>query len=176
MIAQELALLHPDRVSSLTLLATHAGGPQAWLPPAKGIFRFLATHLGPPEKRAASMAKLLYPKGFLEQVDHQVLRERMTFQMGVQPKRETLRKQLAAIRRHDTRRRLEKLRMPTLIVKPELDILVNPRHSDRLKRGIKHAKVMKLPAAGHGVIFQCAEEVNQRLLAHFESASASTPE
>lgn len=61
--------------------------------------------------------------------------------------------------------------MPTLIIKPELDILVSPRHSDRLHRDIRHAALMKLPDAGHGLIFQCAEKVNQRLLEHFDSAS-----
>ena len=175
MVAQELALLSPDRCASLTLVATHAGGPKAWLPPAQGILRFLAVHLGSPKKRSRAMAKLLYPERFLKECDTKLLRARMTLQMGPQARRSTLRRQLSAIRRHDTRKRLRQLEMPTLIIKPELDILISPRHSDRLQQNIEHASMMKLPDAGHGLIFQCADQVNQRLLRHFGSASGRQP-
>ncbi len=173
MISQELALLNPERFSSLTLVATHAGGPGSWLPPVKGMMRFLSVHMGPAAKRFDQMAKLLYPQPFLDECDTNVLQERMSFQMGRPPKRHTMRKQLAAIRRHDTRNRLDQIRLPTLVIKPELDILVNPTHSDRLHQGIPHAALLRLPSAGHGVIFQCAEQVNERLLVHF--GSQATP-
>jgi pimeloyl-ACP methyl ester carboxylesterase len=172
MISQELALFRQERFASLTLIATHPGGPTSWLPPALGIARFLAVQLGPQDKRTEAMAKLLYPKNFLESCDREQLHERMRFQIGSRPNRHTMRKQLAAIRRHDTRQRLGQLYLPTLIIKPELDILVNPQHSERLKRGIKHASMMVLPDAGHGVVFQSAQQVNDRLLAHFSSAAA----
>ncbi len=170
MISQELALFSQERFASLTLIATHAGGPTSWLPPAIGIARFLAVQFGPQEKRTETMAKLLYPKGFLDSCDREALHQRMTFQMGSRPKRHTMRKQLSAVRRHDTRQRLSQIYLPTLIIKPELDILVNPRHSERLKQGIKQASMMVLPEAGHGVIFQCAQEINDRLQEHFASA------
>ena len=172
MISQELALLRQERFASLTLVATHAGGPKSWVPPAKGLLRFLSVHLGPAAKRTESMAKLLYPQHFLESYDTDLLHERMSFQMGRRPNPKSVRKQLAAIRKHDTRDRLGDIRLPTLIIKPELDILVHPRHSDRLHHGIKHADMMTLPHAGHGLIFQCAEEVNERLLEHFGTAGS----
>ncbi len=172
MISQELALLRPERFSTLTLVATHAGGPQAWLPPAKGLFRFLSVHLGPAEKRTQEMAKLLYPQHFLDTCDTEALHARMKLQIGRPPKRHTMRKQLSAIRRHDTRARLEQIQIPTLIVKPELDILVKPGHSDRLQQGIQHADMLRLPDAGHGVTFQCAQQLNERMLAHFRAAAA----
>lgn len=173
MISQELALFSQERFASLTLVATHPGGPTSWLPPALGIARFLAVQFGPPEKRTEAMAKLLYPKSFLDSCDREQLHQRMTFQMGSRPKRHTMKKQLAAIRRHDTRQRLGQIYLPTLIIKPELDILVNPEHSERLKRGIRHASMMVLPDAGHGLIFQSAQEVNERLLEHFASAAGA---
>lgn len=167
MISQELALLQPERFASLTLVATHAGGPASWLPPVKGLMRFLSVHMGPEAKRTQEMAKLLYPQPFLESCDTDALHERMSFQMGRPPKRHTMRKQLAAIRRHDTRDRLGQIETPTLVVKPEQDILVNPTHSDRLHGAIPGAEILRLPDAGHGVIYQCAQAVNERLLSHF---------
>lgn len=173
MVAQELALLEPDRFASLSLLATHAGGRAAWLPPVSGIWNFLAMRIGPPKQRARAFARLLYPRSYLRTAaDHDAFRKRMKLQMGHQPHPLTLRRQLAAIRRHDTRARLPKVEIPTLIVKPELDILVSPAHSDRIKQGIKHAAMMSLPNVGHGLIFQSADQINTRLLEHFRKSEA----
>ncbi len=171
MIAQELALLQPERFASLSLLATHAGGPGAMLPSVAGIANFLALQVGPKAKRHKALARLLYPKAYLRQCDRAALRERMRLQIGSEPPRAAIRRQLEAITRHDTRKRLAQIRVPTLIVKPEKDILVRPANSERLAKGIRHASVMRLADAGHGLTFQSAEEINARLLQHFKSAS-----
>ena len=174
MISQELALLFPKRFASLTLIATHAGGLTAWVPPTRGLFRFLSVHLGPRDKRMQAMAKLLYPESFLESCDKAALHKRMGLQLGLRPNPLTIRRQLSAIRRHDTRERLTLLRVPTLIVKPERDVLVNPQHSEHLHRGIQNSTILRLADAGHGVTFQCAGELNSRMLVHFAEATDST--
>ncbi|MCA9537524.1 MAG: alpha/beta fold hydrolase, partial [Myxococcales bacterium] len=46
MIAQELAVTVPDRVRSLTLIATHAGGVRARTPTWRGLMRFAGVTLG----------------------------------------------------------------------------------------------------------------------------------
>jgi len=170
MIAQELALHAPERFSSLSLIATHAGGRTAVVPPPKGIVRFLSMSLGPAHKRTEALAKLLYPKSYLQSCDRAQLHERMQLQMGKQAPRATMRRQLAAIRAHDTRQRLAQLSLPTLIVKPEKDILVKPSHSEELHRRISGSTLMRIPDAGHGLIFQSAKQINQRLLEHFRAA------
>jgi pimeloyl-ACP methyl ester carboxylesterase len=167
MISQHLALLHQDRFASLTLIATHAGGPRTWLPPAKGLLGFLRVHLGPQDKRTDAMAQLLYPESFIQSCDADALHRRMNLQMGTRPNPQTLRRQLGAIRRHDTRLRLGQLKLPTLIVKPERDILVDPKNSERLLAGIPHASMLRIADGGHGVTFQCAKVLNSRLLEHF---------
>lgn len=172
MISQELALLFPERFASLTLIATHPGGLSSWVPPAKGLVRFLSVHLGPKDKRTQAMAKLLYPESFLESCDKEALHERMRLQMGRRPNPLTIRRQLSAIRRHDTRERLALLRLPTLIIKPERDILVNPKHSEHLHREIQNSTIVRLAEAGHGVTFQCASELNSRMLEHFGAVGA----
>ncbi len=170
MVAQELALHQPERFQSLTLIATHAGGKANWLPRPKGIFRFLVTQFSSKKKRPKALAKLLYTKKFLASCDQLDLQKRMRLQIGDPAPKATLKRQLSAIVNHDTRDRLPNLRLPTLIVKPEKDILVNPKHSDHLQARIEHADTLKIPDAGHGITYQSADLLNQKLLQHFHSA------
>ncbi len=167
MIAQEVALKAPKRLATLSLIATHAGGRGAVVPPARGIMQALTLGFGPAHKRTQALAKLLYPKSYLQACDREQLHARMQAQTGTPAPRHTMRKQLAAIRAHDTRGRLSQLAMPTLVVKPEKDILVRPRHSEDLHKRIPHSSLMRVADAGHGLIFQSAQAINQRLLEHF---------
>ncbi len=169
MVAQELALHAPDRLASLSLIATHAGGKTAVLPAPRGLMRAVSMSFFPARKRTDTLVKLLYPKSYLASCDKDKLYERMRLQTGMPAPKHTMQRQLAAIRAHDTRKRLANLRVPTLVVKPEKDILVRPSHSDVLHRRIPGASIMRLPDAGHGLIFQNAKELNKRLLEHFRS-------
>jgi pimeloyl-ACP methyl ester carboxylesterase len=56
-----------------------------------------------------------------------------------------------------------------LIIQPKEDLLVNPKHSEDLKRKIPHAQLISVKA-GHGVIREIPQEINQALLKHFKSA------
>lgn len=168
MIAQETALAAPERIKSLALIATHAGGRGAALPPRAGIETFLRVNLGRDRAaRIAALARLLYPPEFLAEVDREMLEERMRERTAQRVPRRTMLSHLSAVFRHRTDDRLHQLEMPTLVVKPGRDILVRPEEADRLKRLIPHAELVELADAGHGVTFQRAEELNARLLEHF---------
>lgn len=157
MVAQEIALGFPGRVRSLTLIATHPGGPLGVLPEPRGALRFAQSLVW---RKPEAMAELLYPASFLRHVNHDALQERMRAQFGRRQSRRTLAYQLGAVVRHDTRSRLGQLGVPTVVVKPGADILVRPFHSDELARLIPGAQLLELAEAGHGVTFQCAREVN----------------
>ncbi len=168
MIAQEVALSAPERLKSLTLIATHAGGRGTLLPPRQGLRTFLEVNLGRDrDAQIAALARLLYPPEFLEAVDRSVLEERMRERTGQRVPRRTVAGHVSAVMRHQTADRLHRLRMPTLLVKPGRDILVSPTEVDRLKQLIPHAELVEYPDAGHGITFQKAAELNERLLAHF---------
>ena len=172
MIAQHLALAAPDRLSSLSLIATHAGGLRALLPTAHGARRFLATSIGSPDRRLEELQRLLFPPDFLATCDRQWLRQVMINDFGEPVPRASRRRQFQAIRGHRTDRRLGELaHIPTLLVRPGLDQLVRPRQTDRLARLMPHARVVRFDEAGHGVIRQCADALSQALLARFASAS-----
>jgi pimeloyl-ACP methyl ester carboxylesterase len=91
----------------------------------------------------------------------------MEQQMGVRAPKATIRAQLSAVVRHDVRRRLGGIELPTLVVRPGRDLLVRPSNSERLAQAIPRARMLSLPQAGHGVVFQCASEVNGALAEHF---------
>ncbi len=171
MVVQELACEWPDRVKSLTLIATHEGGRGlSWLPSVHALNVFLRANTGPRERRLHALRELLYPSEFLASVDEEVMNQRMSEQLGRPAKRSTVLAQLHAILRHSTGKRLTAFRKPTLIVKPGQDILVPPRNSDRLRRRLAHARLLELEDAGHGAVFQKAGEINRAIREHVAAA------
>jgi pimeloyl-ACP methyl ester carboxylesterase len=59
--------------------------------------------------------------------------------------------QIGAIVGHSTGFRLGKIACPTVIMAGDEDILVPPRNSHVLAKGIPHAALEIVPAAGHGL-------------------------
>jgi len=172
MIAQELALLVPARVRSLTLIATHAGGVLASLPSAEGMLRFAQANVGAPAQRIEALKRLLYTPEFLASTDMEALDRRLADAASRRAPWETLRGQLHAIRCHRTEGRLGRIRTPTLVVRPGRDLLVSPDNGDRLARAIPGARVARFDDAGHGVTFQCADALNRELASHLAAAEA----
>lgn len=169
MVAQELALTAPDRVRSLALIATHAGGPMR-LPTAEGLRLFARANTTRRRDRIRALQELLYPPEYLASLDREALTARMTVHLGPRAPGRTLLGQLHAITRHATATRLARLRVPTLLVRPGRDLLVRPAETDRLAQLLPHARLVRFDEAGHGVTFQMARELNRALLAHFAEA------
>lgn len=169
MVAQELALRHPERVRSLTLVVTHGGGAAAWRPSREGLSALSATLAGPVAGRVEALERLLYPAEYLASVDRVAFRASLGDRTGYKPPRRTLVGQLGAIVRHHTVPRLPRIAVPTLVVRAGRDILVDPAHSHTLAERIPGAELLDFPDAGHGVIHQCRDPLNERLLAHFAS-------
>ena len=166
MIAQELALRHPTRVKSLTLVATHAGGALAALPRLEGLARFVKANTGTPTERIAALKQLLYTPEFLASGDGARLDARMAEMAARRAPRETVLGHLGAVLRHRTRRRLDQLDVPTLVVRPDQDILVRPANSDVLAASIRGARLVCYEDAGHGITFQRAESLNEEIARH----------
>ncbi|MCA9535939.1 MAG: alpha/beta fold hydrolase [Myxococcales bacterium] len=169
MVAQELALLHPTRFMSLTLIATQAGGPTGWTPPPDGLVNFLRSFAGG-GGRLAALQQLLYPPEFVASMDAEKMQQQLALRFGKPAPRATIVGQVSAVMRHDTRSRLVRLRLPCLVVRPGKDRLVHPSRSEDLARLIPGAELVSLDDAGHGVTFQCAEALNALLLSHFAMA------
>ncbi len=171
MIAQELALSAASRFESLTLIATHAGGLRALLPSPRGMRAFARAQVASPEDRLWALTEVLYPDHFVRTYDREKLAARMRRTVGTRAPFPTLARQLLAIAGHDVRARLARIALPTLVVRPGLDVLVHPSHSDFLHRSVSGAALLRIDDAGHGCIFQCADQLADALRAHFAAVT-----
>jgi len=171
MVAQHLVLARPQRFASLSLIATTPGGRiGSKLPSWRGLYYFARANLASQRTRNDVLLRLLYPPHFVASADPAALKARMADQMGVRAPRSTLLAQLGAVMRHDVRTRLSAVHLPTLVIRPDQDILVRPENSDVLSSLISGARLVSLQDGGHGAVFQCAREVNCALAEHIEQA------
>ena len=169
MIAQEMVLHQEERFASLSLLVTHGGGsPLKTVPGQQGIRAFLSSFFARGEGKAKALEALLYPDTFLQSTDRAKLRSRIRKRIERPAPPATLLAQLMAVFGHDTLKRIGRIAVPTQIIKATEDILVSPTFSDELKRALPLAQLYRVEGAGHGVIFQCADQINALLTAHIE--------
>ncbi len=175
MIAQHLAITARDRLASLTLIATQPGGMLARIPRLKGIKTFVTANLTKDTtKRYVSISEMLFPKAFIEKVGQHALLDVLRVDFEPPIPKHARRAQLAAVFGHDARKRLGTLAdLPTLIIKPELDVLIHPKHSEELHRLIPGSRIERITDAGHGLIRQMGPEVAAMIRTHIASVETS---
>ena len=168
MIAQELALEHPRRIRSLTLVATHAGGLRNLLPPPRSLMLFGRGLLGPRAGRAEAFERLIFPEEYLRTTDVAPLRAALRDHVvSAAPARDRL-LQIAAVLGHRAGPRLHALAgTPTLVIKASRDRLIRPSAHHRLHLLIPGSRLIEFEDAGHAILHQCADRLNDVLLAHF---------
>lgn len=151
MIAQELALRHPERVNRLVLYAGHSDA--RLFPPAPDVIQRLTDPSGTPQERGMRFISVLFPGSWLR--DHGARVKEVFFRpMGNIPQ-ETLDRQSQAI---DTWKgsteRLGSIRQPTLLIAGAKDVLVVPRNALDMKGRIPGAQLALMDDGGHGLMFQ----------------------
>ena len=148
MVAQELALRHPDRVRALVLGATTPGGSPAVLAgvPALGFF-WRAVAMEPEE---ALWAAVPYTYGETTRRRHaQRIAEDIAHRVRLPPGPSAYGHQVAAAAIHSTFDRLGEIAAPTLVVHGEEDAIVPPQHARLLAEAIQGAELRLWPGAGH---------------------------
>jgi pimeloyl-ACP methyl ester carboxylesterase len=146
MIAQELALNHPERVRSLILGCTAAGG-RAVVPADREVVAALTARTAlPPDQAARVMVPFTYDASTpcVRVEEDCVIRERTAISAAA------FGAQYQAIRAWPgTIDRLGALAMPVLVIHGETDRLVPPENGHILARAIPHSKLVMIPNASH---------------------------
>lgn len=148
MIAQHLALDHPDRVRSLLLGCTTAVA-RSGQPPWRLLGASALRPLLGPERSWPVLSRVLYAPQTFEAAPERIAEDlEMRVRDATPPA--TVYAQLLAIARHDVRDRLFHLgRFPVTVVHGEEDRLVAPQHGRALASAIPGARFVMIPACGH---------------------------
>jgi pimeloyl-ACP methyl ester carboxylesterase len=148
MVAQELALRAPERVRSLVLGATTAGGLEHE-PPDEEVIGFLARRGSmPTEEGAWASVPYMYSPSTLERAAARIaedVEQRLRFPVD----RDGYLAQLAAAWRHDTATRLDGISMRTLVLHGNADRVVPIANGRRLAERLPSARFHEFDGAGH---------------------------
>jgi 3-oxoadipate enol-lactonase len=162
MIAQEVALSYPERVRSLVLCCTTAGGPDS-VPAEAWVLEVLQQRASMPvdEGIRASIPFTYDPGTPPERIEEDLAVRRRTY-----PSEDGYRAQLAAALAHDAHDRVANIAVPTLVVHGENDQLVPPVNGRRLAERIPGAKLELIPNASH-IFFSDQPEASTRAILAF---------
>jgi len=162
MIAQELALRHPEKVNKLVLCVTFCGGKNTVYAEAE-VLKVLADGSGGPEAIMARTLSIMFPEewleanpGYLDDFGERYLRAPTTGKNTV--------RQFVATTKLDTFDRLRSVEAPTLVLCGAEDILIPAVNSRTIAGQIPGARLKEYEGAGHGFNSQCADEFLSDLL------------
>ena len=178
LVAQELALRHPDRVQALVLGASSAGGFAAYKPSPSSFaqtFLIRAGAMGPEEAQWAAVPYTYGPK--TRRLHPERIAADLAHRMSYAPEPITYLHQAAAVATHDAYERLNQVAVPTLVVHGEQDIFVPPANALVLAERIPGAHLRLWPDAGH--MYTIDEPAADREIARFllgHSVAAAAPD
>ncbi|PLX44479.1 MAG: hypothetical protein C0611_14060 [Desulfobacteraceae bacterium] len=169
MIAQELAIRHPDRVHRLVLGCTHCGGRMR-IPPNPNVVQRFANNKGlSPEEVIDKNLTLLVTPQFLKSGSDALKRYKERQLRAPRQPDYALKRQLDAIGGFDACRRIEKIKVPTLILTAERDMLVPPENGRLLSIHIPGAVEKSFAGAGHLIYLECAQDFNETVMKFFRN-------
>jgi len=128
MIAQELAICHPNRIRGLVLVCTHCGGTEQVGPSAEvsALFKEMIFENTPESKIKA--ASTLFDRQTLEH-SPEIPAYHSDVSLKNPAKAEILIKQWQAVLKHDTCNRLHKITAPTFVLPGASDLLIPQENS-----------------------------------------------
>jgi pimeloyl-ACP methyl ester carboxylesterase len=167
-IAQELALNYPDKVRSLILGCTSCGGKRAVLMSEERINKFTANEGLTPDEILRKDMDIYFSDRFIVENPDKVQKFIDISLRYYQPADAFLR-QFAACLKHDTANRLNKLKVPVLVVAGDDDPMVPSQNSLILKELLPASELYLFPNRRHGFFIEEAIKFNQKIIEFFRS-------
>jgi 3-oxoadipate enol-lactonase len=165
MVAQELALAHPDRVRSLTLGCTYCGGEGSALTSEDVLRRIMeGMSSGDRERAIRTGWEVNVSPRFAadEQAYARFLRIGMRYALPVP----VIMQQMRAIVGHDTSARLSELRTPTLVVHGTLDQMLPVQNGHMIAELIPESRLEILDGIGHMFFLEEPERTAELVREH----------
>ncbi|MBI2724131.1 MAG: alpha/beta fold hydrolase [Chloroflexi bacterium] len=173
MVAQHVALEHPDRVRRLILGCTTPGGPAHVLPPPEDLALFMAAgYMTDPVAALRSIYPVNYSDTYAAAHDAELV-ARATKNAALRAPAHGLAGQSAAVQGHDTLSRLREIRQPTLVAHGAEDRVVPVENGRTLAANIPNARLVVYPKARHIFFAECADELNGEILHFLTSDNAA---
>jgi pimeloyl-ACP methyl ester carboxylesterase len=159
MVAQELVLNCPEKVSKLILCSTHTGGLNV-VQPSKEVIRMLAAGVSIVSKDEwrRIFLPLMFTSDFIEKnPDFVEIVVQRFFRHPIS--REAYTRQLIAIQDFNVHDKLQRIKVPTLILHGRKDVLIPPENGSILADAIPKAKLVYFENSAHVL----AEEMREAL-------------
>jgi pimeloyl-ACP methyl ester carboxylesterase len=168
LIAQELALRHPELVRSLVLVSTWAR-PDIYLRSLFQSWRWMA-ELAPSERAflEAFYVWVYTPRAHEDGTVDKIIDEVLAFPHP--PTTEAIQRTIDALLAHETADRLAAVRVPTLVLAGGLDLIAPPRYGRQVAERIAGARFEVLPEEAHQPFQEVPEQFNARVDAFWRGA------
>lgn len=174
-VALEMAMTHPARVRSLSLLCTLARGRDATSLSWRMMWLGMRSRIGPRRARRHAFLQIVMPPDALEGADRDALAADLAplFGHDLADQPPVAMKQLAALRAWDGTDRLREITgIPALVLSAAHDPIAPPKHGRALAAAIDGARYVEFADASHGLPIQHAARVNDLLRSHLRGVEA----
>ena len=170
MIAQEMALNHPQRIGGLVLVATDCGISRRIKarPEASRLFSEMV-RLGTKEARLAAERCLFAGQTF--ENNPAVIRRYAEVSQRFPAAQAMLARQWAAVKQHDASQRLRLISSPTLAITGSEDVLIPPQNSALLAELIPGAHSASIDGGGHLFLIEQPRQFNEAVNGFLEQIS-----
>ena len=161
MVAQHIAMEHPERVRRLVLGCTTAGGAAHVLPAPENMLKFIAaSEITDPTAALRSTYFLNYSDEFVAKNDDLLVKRALANQ-HLRSTAEGRAGQIHAVQNHDTQSRLGEITQPTLVAHGTEDGTVPVENGRVLAAGIPNSRLNLYPGGRHLFFTEHADALNR---------------
>lgn len=167
MIAQQLAVDHPARLRSLTLLGTHPGSPWA-VQAAAPVLRLLfdKAHMS-----AEESLRQMRPHTYGRQTADALFEEDALVRLANMPTARDYQAQLYGLIYWSVYSQLSRITAPTLVMHGLEDALIPPGNARLIAARIAQARLVELPSASHWLMTDASADCIAALQQHLTSST-----